>query len=53
VVDVMAIAAPLRDERAALGIAVAGPLHRMESAEKSYAARLLHTVRQIGENARG
>lgn len=53
VADVMAIAAPLGDERAALGIAIAGPLHRMNPAEKSYAARLLLTVREIGESARG
>jgi DNA-binding IclR family transcriptional regulator len=53
VVDVMAIAAPLRLGSAAFGIAIAGPLHRMEDAERKHAARLLQTVRAIEEEARG
>lgn len=45
VADVMAIAAPLSIGSAALGIAVAGPLQRMEPRLRKHAERLLATVR--------
>lgn len=53
VVDVMAIAAPLRIGSAALGVAIAGPLHRMEPAERKHATRLLQAVRTIEERSGG
>lgn len=45
VADVMAIAAPLSIGSAALGVAVAGPLHRMTGAHQRHARKLLDTVR--------
>ena len=45
--DVMAIAAPLRLGSATLGLAIAGPLHRMQDAERRHAQRLLATVRAL------
>lgn len=53
VVDVMAIAAPLAGEPGPLGIAVAGPMHRMAAAEGRHAAQLLQTTKTIEERARG
>jgi DNA-binding IclR family transcriptional regulator len=53
VVDVMAIAAPLRQGSSTLGVAVAGPLHRMEAAEARHASRLLATIRAIEEKTGG
>lgn len=43
--DVMAIAAPVRRAGAVFGVAVAGPLHRMEAAETRIAAKLRHCLR--------
>ncbi|MCC7483411.1 MAG: IclR family transcriptional regulator [Burkholderiales bacterium] len=45
VADVMALAAPVRRAGAVFGVAVAGPLHRMEAAEVRIAARLRHCLR--------
>jgi DNA-binding IclR family transcriptional regulator len=45
--DVMAIAAPVRRAGAVFGVAVAGPLHRMEAAEARIAARLRHCLRSF------
>lgn len=53
VADVMAIAATLRGGSGLFGVAVAGPMHRMEAAERSHAARLLQAVRSIEEQAHG
>lgn len=53
VADVMAIAAPLGDEAGVFGIAIAGPLHRMEAAERTHAARLQQAIRAIEEQSRG
>lgn len=53
VADVMAVAAPLRLGSSVLGVAIAGPLHRMEALERKHAARLLGTVEAIEEDVRG
>lgn len=53
VADVMAVAAPLRAGSGTLGVAIAGPLHRMEDMERRHAARLMQTVRSIEEKSRG
>lgn len=45
--DVMAVAAPLRLGGTVLAVAIAGPLHRMESAEARLSKRLLQCVRQL------
>jgi DNA-binding IclR family transcriptional regulator len=49
VADVMAVAAPLRAGSSTLGVAIAGPLHRMQDMERKQAARLAQTVRSIEE----
>lgn len=53
VADVMAVAAPLRQGSTTFGVAVAGPLHRMQAAEAKHAGRLLETVRTIEEKTGG
>lgn len=45
--DVMAVAVPLRLGGTVLAVAIAGPLHRMESAEARLSKRLLQCVRQL------
>lgn len=47
VADVMAIAAPLRTGATGLGVAIAGPMHRMQPAEARLGTRLLQCVRQL------
>lgn len=47
VVDVMAVAAPLRIGTMTLGVAIAGPLHRMQEAERRHAQRLLSAVKAL------
>lgn len=47
VVDVMAVAAPLRLGTMTLGVAIAGPMHRMQDAEKRQAQRLLAAIKSI------
>ncbi len=53
VADVMAVAAPLRLGSEMLGVAIAGPLHRMQEMERRHAARLAQTVRSIEESLGG
>jgi len=53
VTDVMAIAAPALAGSVQLAVAIAGPLHRMEPAERKYVARLAETVRAIEEHPGG
>jgi DNA-binding IclR family transcriptional regulator len=50
VADVMALAAPLRAGGTLLGVAIAGPMHRMQPAEARLGERLLRCVRQLEEN---
>jgi IclR family transcriptional regulator, acetate operon repressor len=45
--DVMAVAAPLRGYGSLLGVALAGPMHRMHSKESALARRLLNCVRRL------
>ncbi len=45
--DVMAVAAPLRLGASVLGVAIAGPLHRMEPNEAKMGKRLLQCVRRL------
>ena len=45
--DVMAIAAPIRRAGATFGVAIAGPLHRMEPGEQKMAAKLRHCIRAV------
>jgi DNA-binding IclR family transcriptional regulator len=45
--DVMAIAAPIRRAGANFGVAIAGPLHRMEPGETKMAAKLRHCIRAV------
>ncbi len=47
VVDVMALAAPLHLGSITLGVAVAGPLHRMQALEKRHAQKLLQVVKLL------
>jgi IclR family transcriptional regulator, acetate operon repressor len=47
VADVMALAAPVRFGGSLLGIAVAGPLARMEAAERRVATKLVQTARSL------
>jgi DNA-binding IclR family transcriptional regulator len=47
VADVMAIAVPVRQGGTTFGVAVAGPLHRMEAAATSIAERLRQCVRNL------
>lgn len=47
VADVMAIAAPLHVGSATLGVAIAGPLHRMQEQERRHAQKLLAAVKAI------
>lgn len=49
VVDVMAVAAALPLENEVLGVAIAGPLHRMEPALARHAELLLAAVRRIAK----
>lgn len=49
VADVMAVAAPLRLGSLTLGVAVAGPLHRMEPAEAHIVAALRACVQDIAD----
>lgn len=51
--DVMAVAAPLPLGSSVLGVAIAGPLHRMAAHERQHAAGLLKTVEAIEEGTRG
>lgn len=53
VADVMAIAAPLRQGSSTFGVAIAGPLHRMQTAEAKHASRLIATIRAIEERTGG
>jgi len=53
VADVMAIAAPLGDASGVFGIAIAGPLHRMEAAERTHATHLQQAIRAIEEQSHG
>jgi DNA-binding IclR family transcriptional regulator len=53
VVDVMAIAAPLGAAAGVFGIAIAGPLHRMEAVERTHAAHLQQAIRAIEEQSHG
>lgn len=50
VADVMAVAAPVRIGGRTLGVAIAGPIHRMQSAEQALAGRLTDCIRTL-ENA--
>jgi len=45
--DVMAIAAPVRRAGATFGVAIAGPLHRMQPGETRMAAKLRHCIRSV------
>ena len=47
VADVMAVSAPLRGFGAALGVAVAGPVHRMQGREAATAKRLVACLRGL------
>jgi tripartite-type tricarboxylate transporter receptor subunit TctC len=47
VADVMAIAAPLHLGSVTLGVAVAGPLHRMQDMEKRHSQKLLAALKTI------
>jgi DNA-binding IclR family transcriptional regulator len=47
VIDVMAVAGTLALEREVFGVAIAGPLHRMEPALTRHAELLLAAVRRI------
>lgn len=47
VTDVMAIAMPLRIGHSELGVAIAGPIHRMQPAEARLAKKLAQTVRAL------
>ncbi len=47
VADVMAVAAPLRIGGRTLGVAIAGPIHRMQPAEDTLAAKLMHCIRTL------
>lgn len=53
VADVMAIASPLRLGTLTLGVAVAGPLHRMQSAETRITPLLLDCVRRLSHDEHG
>lgn len=53
VADVMAIAAPLPLGTLTLGVAVAGPLHRMESVEARITPLLLDCVRRMSHDEHG
>lgn len=53
VADVMAIAAALTWGPTTLGVAVAGPLHRMEQNEDTISQQLLSCVAGIGPDAKG
>ncbi len=47
VADVMAVAAPIRLAGTTFGVAIAGPLHRMEPNEARMAAKLRHCIRTL------
>lgn len=47
VADVMAVSAPLRGFGAPLGVAIAGPVHRMQGREAATARRLLACLRRL------
>jgi len=47
VADVMAIAVPLHLGTVTLGVAIAGPLHRMQDAEKRHAQKLLQAAKAL------
>ncbi|MCB1746015.1 MAG: helix-turn-helix domain-containing protein [Gammaproteobacteria bacterium] len=51
VADVMAVAAPLELGPRRLGVAVAGPLHRMREHGEAHAARLLDTLAALAASA--
>ena len=51
VADVMALAAPLAIGNAVLGVAIAGPSHRMQAHEAKLGKRLLQCVRRLEESA--
>lgn len=47
VADVMALAAPLRVGNMTLGVAIAGPLHRMEQNEEATSKKLLACIKDL------
>ena len=47
VADVMAVAVPVRLAGTTFGVAIAGPLHRMEPNESRMAAKLCHCIRTL------
>lgn len=47
VADVMAIASPLKLDNLLLGVAIAGPMQRVEQAEKKLAKALLKTIQEL------
>ena len=47
VADVMAVSAPLRGFGATLGVAIAGPVHRMRGREAATARRLVAALRRL------
>ena len=49
VADVMAVAAPLRMGSTVLGVAIAGPMHRMQSAQDRLGRQLLRCVQRMEE----
>ena len=53
VTDVIAVATPLLAGSVQLAVAIAGPLHRMEPAERKHAACLAGTVRALEERPGG
>ena len=48
--DVMALAAPLRLGGTLMGVALAGPVHRMQTAETKLAKRLVRCIRRVEES---
>ena len=47
VADVMALAAPLKTDSLSLGVAIAGPMQRIENAKNKLAKALLKTTKQL------
>jgi DNA-binding IclR family transcriptional regulator len=45
----MAVAAPLRMGSTVLGVAIAGPMHRMQSAQDRLGRQLLRCVQRLEE----
>lgn len=53
VADVMAVAAPVRLGSTVLGVAVAGPMHRMQAVEAKMGRRLAQCVKRLEARASG